>query len=122
MKRIVADLKVRLCSLTCVTLMICLWNSFRTPLRLSLYLYRCTCSAVVLMPLLLQSRGYLIWFDLERMKGSVMDAMSEAVEGAELVLYGVSELYKESANCRLELNCECDNQQLLLSFSRSWSV
>jgi len=51
-----------------------------------------------------------------------MDAMSEAVEGAELVLYGVSELYKESASCRLELNCECDNQQLLLSFSRSWSV
>jgi len=30
--------------------------------------------------------------------------MSEAVEGAELMLYGVSEKYKESANCRLELN------------------
>jgi hypothetical protein len=30
--------------------------------------------------------------------------MSEAVEGAELILYGVSEKYKESANCRLELN------------------
>ena len=30
--------------------------------------------------------------------------MSEAVEGAELLIYGVSEKYKESANCRLELN------------------
>ena len=29
-----------------------------------------------------------------------MDAMSEAVEGAEVLLYAVSEKYKESANCR----------------------
>ena len=36
------------------------------------------------------------------MKGSIMDAMSDAVEGAEVVLYGVSRGYKESANCRLE--------------------
>ena len=41
----------------------------------------------------LQGRGYLVWFDLERMKGSVMDAMSAAVEGAELMLFGVSEKY-----------------------------
>ena len=65
-------------------------------------------------------RNYLVWFDLYNMKGSVMvstagscaaytagpnqllsasvcaqDAMSEAVEGAELMLYGVSEKYKE---------------------------
>eukprot|EP01052_Picozoa_sp_SAG31_P006569 SAG31_NODE_303_length_18065_cov_5.733107_11_plen_40_part_00 len=33
-----------------------------------------------------------------------MDAMSDAVEGAEVVLYGVSKKYKESANCRLEAN------------------
>ena len=38
------------------------------------------------------------------MKGSIMDAMSDAVEGAEVVLYGVSRGYKESANCRLEAN------------------
>ena len=31
-----------------------------------------------------------------------MDRMSEAVEGAAVVLYGVSTGYKESANCRLE--------------------
>ena len=52
----------------------------------------------------LQNRLYNVWWDLECMKGSLVDAMSEAVEGAELLIYGVSEKYKESANCRLELN------------------
>ena len=33
-------------------------------------------------------RGYATWFDLTHMKGSVMDAMSAAVEGAEVMLYG----------------------------------
>ena len=33
-----------------------------------------------------------------------MDAMSDAIEGAEVMLYGVSLPYKESANCRLEAN------------------
>ena len=31
-----------------------------------------------------------------------MDRMSEAVEDAIVILYGVSRAYKESANCRLE--------------------
>ena len=31
------------------------------------------------------------WETVENMSGSIMDAMSEAVEGAELILYGVSE-------------------------------
>ena len=47
-------------------------------------------------------RGYVTWFDLTNMKGSTMDAMSDAIEGAEVMLYGVSLAYKESANCRLE--------------------
>ena len=92
---------------------------------------------------LLQSCGYLTWFDLTNMKGerppltsnparvhthvcefgrttqltqcclcvclymvwvagSTMDAMSDAIEGAAVMLYGVSLAYKESANCRLE--------------------
>ena len=34
------------------------------------------------------NRGYTTWFDLTHMKGSVMDAMSAAVEGAEVMLYG----------------------------------
>ncbi len=48
------------------------------------------------------SRGFVTWFDLTNMKGSTMDAMSDAIEGADVMLYGVSLPYKESANCRLE--------------------
>jgi hypothetical protein len=36
------------------------------------------------------------------MKGSVIDAMSAAIEGAAVMLYGISESYKCSANCRME--------------------
>ena len=73
-------------------------------------------------------RGYVTWFDLTNMKGntpalaaacvaliccnaadwpgtptggdagSTMDAMSDAIEGADVMLYGVSLAYKESAN------------------------
>ena len=52
----------------------------------------------------LKRRMYTTWLDVEQMKGSIMDAMSDAVEGAEVVLYGISRGYKESANCRLEAN------------------
>ena len=38
-----------------------------------------------------------------------MDAMSDAIEGADVVLYGVSRSYKESGNCRLE--CQYATQQ-----------
>ena len=34
-----------------------------------------------------------------------MDAMSDAIEGADVMLYGVCLQYKESANCRLEASC-----------------
>jgi hypothetical protein len=69
------------------------------------------------------ARGYLTWFDLTNMKGeqrcsvaslrstaaiglaltgcdagSTVDAMSDAIEGADVMLYGVSLAYKESAN------------------------
>ena len=52
------------------------------------------------------ARGYVTWFDLTNMKGSTMDAMSDAIEGADVMLYGVSLAYKESANCRLEASQE----------------
>ena len=38
------------------------------------------------------------------MKGSTIDAMSDAVDNAAVFLYGCSLAYKESANCRLEAN------------------
>ena len=41
---------------------------------------------------------------MTRIAGSTMDAMSDAIEGADVMLYGVSLQYKESANCRLEAN------------------
>ena len=34
----------------------------------------------------LLARGYLTWFDLTNMKGSTMDAMSDAIEGADVML------------------------------------
>jgi len=49
---------------------------------------------------------------------SVIDAMSSAIEGAAAMLYGVSESYKESANCRcakrpcFPLKCFVMNQRL----------
>eukprot|EP01043_Picozoa_sp_COSAG02_P041955 COSAG02_NODE_3525_length_6615_cov_2.025629_8_plen_462_part_00 len=46
------------------------------------------------------ARGYATWFDVTNMKGSTMDAMSGAIEGADVMLYGVSRAYKESANVR----------------------
>ena len=35
-------------------------------------------------------RKYQVWIDTLMMKGSTLDAMSEAVEGAEVICYGVS--------------------------------
>lgn len=52
----------------------------------------------------LKCRGYRVWIDVESMKGNVVDSMSEAIEAADIILYGVSLAYKESANCRLELS------------------
>ena len=81
----------------------------------------------------LQSRGYRLWFDLDVshcrpslsaecsaessepaaaplelqwqcMKGSTVDAMSDAVDNAAVMLFCVSLPYKESCNCRLEAN------------------
>ena len=49
----------------------------------------------------LQVHGYLVWVDTEQMKGDTVDAMALAVEGAELLLIGVSRAYKESSNCRM---------------------
>ena len=40
------------------------------------------------------------------MKGSTVDAMSDAVDNAAVMLSCISLEYKESANCRLEAQCE----------------
>ena len=50
----------------------------------------------------LQRLGYVVWIDIEKMQGSIVEVMAAAVEGAAVMVYGVSRAYKESANCRLE--------------------
>eukprot|EP01047_Picozoa_sp_COSAG01_P011816 COSAG01_NODE_521_length_15963_cov_76.378530_8_plen_349_part_00 len=50
----------------------------------------------------LKTRDYTVWIDIEKMQGSTVEAMAEAVEDAALVCYGISNAYKESTNCRME--------------------
>ena len=50
----------------------------------------------------LKARDYAVWIDIEKMQGSTVEAMADAVEGAACVVYGISRPYKESVNCRLE--------------------
>ena len=48
-----------------------------------------------------QQEGLEVWIDIERMGGSTLSAMAEAVENASVVLVCMSEKYKLSPNCRL---------------------
>ena len=50
----------------------------------------------------LKARSYNVWIDIEKMQGSTVEAMADAVEGAAVMCYGISKAYKESSNCRLE--------------------
>jgi hypothetical protein len=50
----------------------------------------------------LRRRNVTVWVDYEDMSGSVVDAMAQAIDDASVMLYGVSDTYKKSANCRLE--------------------
>ena len=50
----------------------------------------------------LKARAYSVWIDIEKMQGSTVEAMADAVEDAAVMCYGISEAYKESTNCRME--------------------
>ena len=50
----------------------------------------------------LKARGYAVWIDIEKMQGSTVEVMSAAIEDAAVMCCGISQSYKESANCRLE--------------------
>eukprot|EP01047_Picozoa_sp_COSAG01_P096311 COSAG01_NODE_26833_length_701_cov_3062.495017_1_plen_225_part_01 len=50
----------------------------------------------------LKARDYVVWIDIEKMQGSTVEAMADAVEDAAVVCYGISNAYKESVNCRME--------------------
>ncbi|CAC5411830.1 unnamed protein product [Mytilus coruscus] len=66
----------------------------------------------------LKQEGLEVWIDVERMGGSTLSAMAEAVENASVVLVCMSEKYKLSPNCRLEaeytFQCRKDYVPLML--------
>ena len=49
----------------------------------------------------MRARECIIGLSVSMLTGSTMDAMSDAIEGADVMLYGVSLAYKESANVRV---------------------
>ena len=70
----------------------------------------------------MEQAGYSVWIDLDEMQvgrlcltavlrhryhrlfqGSILEAMSYAIEGAGLVIFIMSEQYKESNACRTEV-------------------
>ena len=53
----------------------------------------------------LEKRGYSTWVDVEKMVGSTLDSMAEAVEGAALVLLGMSKGYKVGVSVLLAIGC-----------------
>ena len=38
------------------------------------------------------------------MQGSTVDSMADAIDGAYIILYGISQAYKDSQNCRVSLH------------------
>ncbi|XP_052804480.1 uncharacterized protein LOC128234333 isoform X2 [Mya arenaria] len=46
--------------------------------------------------------GYTVWMDVDNISGSTLDAMACAVEEAEIILICMSQMYKDSNNCRAE--------------------
>jgi len=53
----------------------------------------------------LKARGFNVWIDVEqmKMKGDIIEAMAEAVEGAAVVVSIMTSAYKQSPNCQSEL-------------------
>jgi hypothetical protein len=48
----------------------------------------------------LKERGFRCWIDVENMTGSILEAMSAAVENSSIFLMCYSEKYSESENCQ----------------------
>ena len=48
------------------------------------------------------SHGYKVWMDIDKMHGSVLETVSEAVENSFCVIMCVSQKYKEIKSCKLE--------------------
>ncbi|XP_072021923.1 uncharacterized protein [Amphiura filiformis] len=50
----------------------------------------------------LQRAGYRVWMDVDKMEGSILQSMGEAVENAAVVLMCISSKYQNSISCRTE--------------------
>jgi len=50
----------------------------------------------------LEAAGFTVWLDLEKMSGSTLGAMAQAVEDSAVIITCVSRKYQESAACRTE--------------------
>lgn len=48
----------------------------------------------------LEAQGFIVWLDVERMEGSILETMARAVEKSSLLLLAVSRKYQNSPNCR----------------------
>nr|KAG5709942.1 hypothetical protein BaRGS_029984 [Batillaria attramentaria] len=62
----------------------------------------------------LEARNYKVWVDVDDMSGNIMDAMAEAIEDAEAVLMCVSPGFKDSTNCRTEVEYAHELQKPLI--------
>ncbi|CAF2713886.1 unnamed protein product [Rotaria sp. Silwood2] len=62
----------------------------------------------------LRSDGYTIWFDVQNMHGCIYTAMAKAVEQSEIILFGMTEKYRQSDNCRKELTYACKKRKRLI--------
>ncbi|CAF4095605.1 unnamed protein product [Rotaria sordida] len=62
----------------------------------------------------LQSDGYTVWFDVQNMHGCIYTAMAKAVEQSQIVLFGMTEKYRQSDNCRKELTYACKQRKRLI--------
>ncbi|XP_053407665.1 uncharacterized protein LOC123547444 [Mercenaria mercenaria] len=52
----------------------------------------------------IKQAGFKVWMDIEKLEGSTVDAMADAVENSKIVLVCMSRKYKNSPNCRAEAN------------------
>ena len=62
----------------------------------------------------LKKLGYKTWIDLEKMSSNIIDGMANAVETSKVILVCYSTEYKESSNCRAELEYAFSNGKRLV--------
>ncbi|XP_053374676.1 uncharacterized protein LOC123532122 [Mercenaria mercenaria] len=62
----------------------------------------------------IKQAGFKVWMDIEKLEGSTVDAMADAVENSKVVLVCMSRKYKNSPNCRAEANYAFQKQRRII--------